>query len=138
MIALVCGICDRLSRDDDRVARKSARPIERRAGRDDHEADVRDEHAAARPVVLVGERPFLAAELALAQSASRAARKNASTRSRTLAFVAARPRPIACSGILSILTGRSGGKRAGITRLNVQTVSEMRIKPMMPMYAGEW
>ncbi len=37
----------------------------------------------------------------------------------------------------SIRIGRSGGSRAGITRLNVQTASESKIKPMMATYHGE-
>jgi hypothetical protein len=41
-------------------------PVQRRSRRDDHEADVRDEHATARPIVLVREGPLDPAELALA------------------------------------------------------------------------
>jgi len=39
----------------------------------------------------------------------------------------------ACSGILSIFTGRSAGNRAGMTRRNVATVIEIRIRPMIAM-----
>ena len=39
---------------------------------------------------------------------------------------------VALSGMCSIFTARSGGMRAGMTRLNVQTASEIRISPMMP------
>ena len=62
------GLRDRrgLPREHAERAAVAGRPVDRRAGGDDDEADVRDQHAAARPVVLVDERPLLAAELALA------------------------------------------------------------------------
>ena len=53
---------DRLPGEDRGFAGETPRPVERRPGGDDDEAQVRDEHAAPRPVVLVGERPLDAAE----------------------------------------------------------------------------
>ena len=102
---------DRLTGKHRHLAGESARPIERRAGRDDHESRMRDEHAAARPVVLVGEAPLVPPKSARA-SASPRAQRDAASRSRT---AAASPSVsnAAWSGILSIFTGRSGGSRAG-------------------------
>ena len=59
------------------------------------------------------------------------ARKNCSTRSR-MPSSSPRTSMLACSGIFSMFTARSGGSLAGITRLNVQTASESRMRPMMP------
>ncbi len=45
---------------------------------------------------------------------------------------------VALSGILSILTGCSRGKRLGITRLNVASVMQAMISPIIATYPELW
>ena len=58
----------RLPREQREFTRKTARPVERRACRDNDEAGVRDEDAAPCPVVFVGEAPLDSTEDSLAHS----------------------------------------------------------------------
>jgi hypothetical protein len=127
-----CEVCPSRSAS---LARKAAGPVERRARRENHEAGMRDQHAAPRPVVFIGKAPLGAAEDSLPNAPAARGKESGEPASHGVGIARGLEARVERNGV--DLDRAQAGSRAGMTRLNVQTASDVRINPMMPTYHGE-